>query len=97
MDNKETELGIRIVSFELTDLSLQLYPNPTDDVVNISFRNSKYNLLTVTDLSGKVLQQVQIKPDESSMKVSLGNYPTGTYLLRFNGNDGTVTEKVMRK
>ncbi|ADY52505.1 hypothetical protein Pedsa_1952 [Pseudopedobacter saltans DSM 12145] len=97
LDNKETELGIRIVSFELTDLSLQLYPNPTDDVVNISFRNSKYNLLTVTDLSGKVLQQVQIKPDESSMKVSLGNYPTGTYLLRFNGNDGTVTEKVMRK
>ncbi|MFD1631536.1 T9SS type A sorting domain-containing protein [Pseudopedobacter beijingensis] len=97
LDNKETELDIRIVSFELTALSLQLYPNPTDDVVNISFSNSKYNLLTVTDLSGKVLQQVQIKPDESSMKVSLGNYPAGIYLLHFSGNEGSVIKKVIRK
>ncbi|MFD1631534.1 choice-of-anchor Q domain-containing protein [Pseudopedobacter beijingensis] len=97
LDNKETELGIRIVSFELTALSLQLYPNPTDDVVNISFYNGKYDLLTVTDLSGKVLQQVQIKPDESSIKVSLGNYPAGIYLLHFSGNDDTITEKVMKK
>ncbi len=97
LDNKATELGIRPVSFELPAFSLQLYPNPTDDVVNISFNNIKYDLLTVIDLNGKVLQQTQIKPGESKLTISLGEYPTGTYLLRFSGIDGLLTKKVVKK
>ncbi|GEM_PF-2155919 len=96
-DGKETELGIKTVNFNLTGLGLQIYPNPTTNAVNISLNSGSYNILTLTNLNGKVLQQVQINPEESSLKISLSSYPAGTYLLRFSGNDGVVTEKVVRK
>jgi len=96
-NGKETDLGNRMLNFSLSALRLQLYPNPTDDAVNIAFDNGKYTSLTVMNLNGKVLQRVKIKPTESSLKVSLGNYPTGTYLFQVNGSEGTASGKILKK
>lgn len=96
-DGKTTELGVRTVNFGLPTSDIRLFPNPTGDVVNISFETGKYNTLTVADVSGKVLKQVHISAIESSLTVSLGNYPAGTYLLRLNGSRGAETRKIVKK
>lgn len=96
-NGKVNELGIRTVSISLSAFGLQLYPNPTNDVVNVLFEAGKYNTLTVTDISGKVLQQVKISSDENSLTVSLGDYPAGTYLLRLSGSGGAETRKIVKK
>ncbi|MFD1629851.1 choice-of-anchor Q domain-containing protein [Pseudopedobacter beijingensis] len=96
-DGTATELGIRIVGFSLSAFSLQLFPNPTTELVHSSFSSNSYNLLTIADLNGRVLQQLQIQAGESSITVSLADYPTGTYLLRFSGKDGAVIKKVVKR
>lgn len=96
-NGKETELGIRNVYFSFDQIRLQVYPNPTTDMINILFKNIIYSDLTVSDLTGKILQRLKIKPNEVNLRVSLQNYSTGTYILHFYGNEGSVTEKVLKK
>lgn len=96
-NGKETDLGTKILNFSLSAFGLQLFPNPTDDAVNVSFGSKKHSALTVMDFNGKVLQKVKIKPTETSLKVSLDNYPTGTYLFQLNGSEGTASGKILKK
>ncbi|MFD1629850.1 beta strand repeat-containing protein [Pseudopedobacter beijingensis] len=96
-DGTATELGIRTVTFNFPLSTFNLYPNPTTELVHSSFSSNSYNLLTIADLNGRVLQQLQIQAGESSITVSLADYPAGTYLLRFSGKDGAVIKKVVKR
>ena len=96
-DGVESELGIRSLIFSLSNLNLIAYPSPTSNEVTISFEKGKYNTLTITDVGGKVLQQMGIKPTENSKRVLLGKYMVGIYLIRLSGENGNETLKVLRK
>ncbi|MFD1631135.1 T9SS type A sorting domain-containing protein [Pseudopedobacter beijingensis] len=96
-NGKPKELGVRTANFSLDGANFLFSPNPTEDIINISFDKGQYRMLNLTDLNGKLLQQIQINPGEGSLVVSLGSYPTGIYLLHLDGDKGKVTKKVVRK
>ena len=96
-DGKATELGVRTVTFNFQPLTFNLYPNPTDNIVNVTYESGKYNKLTLSDVNGKVLQTISLNAGESNATVLLGDYPTGTYLLRLSGDGGTETKKIVKR
>lgn len=96
-DGKETELGVKVVNFPLSAIGIQIYPNPTVDMVKISFGENGYTTLMVTDINGKIVERRSIQSGQSSVEVSLNNRPSGTYLLHLNGPDGRFTEKILKK
>ncbi|HAD98586.1 MAG TPA: hypothetical protein DCG19_14340 [Cryomorphaceae bacterium] len=77
------------------DVFFKLYPNPTRDLVNIEL-DKEVEELFLTDLRGKILQRKEIGK-ERSFQLSLGNYPVGTYFIRFQAEKKWITRQIIRK
>lgn len=71
----------------------KFYPNPTSDFVNIEV-SENVELIYLTDLSGKLLQQISFMTDRKQT-ISLGSYPSGIYLLRYPVGKHWVTGKIV--
>ncbi|MFN0289971.1 T9SS type A sorting domain-containing protein [Pedobacter helvus] len=95
-DGKINSLGVRNVSFNLTDQRVTFYPNPTRDWVDINFKDKNFNSLWVFDMGGKLLFSKAIGITESSTRVSLNNIAAGTYVLRLRGELHQETIKVVK-
>ena len=63
------------------DINITVYPNPTIDLLTVNLEASARpsSVLTITDLNGKVLQQVAVTTDKEQLDFS--NYATGVYFL----------------
>ncbi|MDQ8003497.1 MAG: T9SS type A sorting domain-containing protein [Pedobacter sp.] len=92
----QNELGVRMLNFSLNTPKFQIFPNPTQNFVNLIFDAGKYSILTLVDMNGKILQKVKIKPHESELSLSLSNYANGVYLLKLVGSE-TIIQKLVKK
>lgn len=66
-----------------------IYPNPSTDRITVLFRRIntiKWNV-SVTDFSGRILQQANWQPGQSSYIVPVQQLPAGTYILQMFSND----------
>lgn len=83
---------------ELFDNSLNIYPNPSNGSLNISF-NANENTevdVTVTDLVGQVHQQETLAFGQGSNihKLNLQELANGIYIVRITSGDAFVTRKI---
>jgi len=71
--------------------NVNLYPNPTADVLNIK-TDSKINAVSVVDITGR---KIDVKLDGA--QVDVRSLPAGTYLINIDTKDGISTEKFIKK
>ena len=78
---------------------LEVYPNPSDDVFNISFSSEE-----VQDLKIRILNVVgaevyredkQQFVGEYTKQISLDNYGKGLYFLEIETNNGIINKKLI--
>ena len=69
------------------DKRVYIYPNPSNDVVNIVNWQSVREVRLYT-LNGQMIRQWQAAPSH----ISIGELPEGAYLLRITSKEGTITE-----
>lgn len=84
-------LGVNDTKPKNAQALLAIYPNPTSDVVNIK-TDSKIKKVSVTDIAGK---NANVRLNGNSVDVR--HLPVGTYLISIETNEGTVTEKFIKK
>jgi PKD repeat protein len=81
--------------------NLEVYPNPTDGELNVTFSSpiSQQATLTVRDIAGKLLQQNSINAASGSNLVMLGmdSLAAGTYFVTVNLGDSQKTLQVTVK
>jgi hypothetical protein len=66
----------------LLDLnSIQMYPNPTTGIINLSSADNQTRTIRVLDISGKVMQEVKVS----------------SFFLSINTNGEVVTTKVVKE
>lgn len=90
---------------ELTDLeNIKVFPNPTDDIVNINIdlANSRQLVFTVTDVLGKNAISLPSLNDrypqgksQLSLKTSDFNLTKGVYLLNIKSVEEQVSKKII--
>ncbi len=89
--------GVLSIDDESTALTgIALYPNPSENIFNIS-RNTNENLsIRVFDLSGK---EVFTRKNSKDLNVSidLSNYAKGIYILNMSSKGKTSTQKLILK
>ncbi|SOD18921.1 N-acetylmuramoyl-L-alanine amidase [Pedobacter xixiisoli] len=90
LDGKITDLGVRVVNVSLTDNKVEIYPNPTQDIVNVAFVAGLYHQIQLIDGNGKILKQIPLNSSTTQTAISLSNVASGIYLLRLNGNTPLV-------
>ncbi|MEL7534679.1 MAG: T9SS type A sorting domain-containing protein, partial [Bacteroidota bacterium] len=74
---------------------VKLYPNPTEDHMQISLEGLTAQSLALYDLQGRLIQT-----EENSFRqknVSLTNLPAGVYVLRLKTDKGWYQERIMKK
>ena len=70
---------------------LNIYPNPTVDILNITFEAQESGIqnIAVLDITGKVKisQQVNLNEGQNQIEVDVNNLPTGNYFVLMGEND----------
>ena len=76
-----------------------LYPNPAKDLVSIQLQTSataNYKA-SITDISGKVIFSKELLFREGHATLKLENINAGNYLLKLEGEDGSLSQKLTIK
>lgn len=77
--------------------SLQIFPNPTNDILNLIWQNSEeVNEILISDLSGKIIRDIQISYSQKNISFSIEELASGTYLLILNGNNERAIRKITK-
>ena len=71
-----------------------LFPNPTQDVLNIHFEElHSFTDISIYTIIGELIYQSPIS--NNNMKISTAHLPTGIYIVTFNSPQGAVTKKIL--
>ena len=71
---------------------INIYPNPTTDKVFIDAQNIDIQSITVFDMVGKQVQNIQ----KSALSAPLSIPTAGTYFIRIETNKGAVMKKIVK-
>jgi len=78
---------------------VEYYPNPTNDLVNLYIHGKDSHVdLTIVDTDGNVMGTSceEIRTNRK-VKVSLGQYSKGVYIIRLRGNNILKTVKIIKE
>jgi hypothetical protein len=73
-----------------------LYPNPSNDLINISFDKDQLQKIELYDVTGKLLFKSDLNTNTYALNIA--NYPSGVYFVRvFNQNNVFVNKQIIKK
>ena len=76
--------------------TVSLYPNPSNDLINISFDKDQLQKIELYDTTGKLLFKSDLNTNTYALNIA--NYPSGVYFVRvFNQNNVFVNKQIIKK
>jgi len=75
---------------------LTIYPNPSNDIINISSIEDQLLKIELYSMTGSLIFKTDLNSNIYALNIS--NYPIGTYLLRvFSQYNGIINKKIVKK
>ena len=76
--------------------TVSLYPNPSNELINISFGEDRLSMIELYDITGKLLFKKELNANTYALNIA--NYPSGTYLVKvYNQNNAFLNKKIIKK
>ena len=76
--------------------TVSLYPNPSNELINISFGEDRLSMIELYDITGKLLFKKELNANTYALNIA--NYPSGTYLVKvYNQNNALLNKKIIKK
>ena len=74
-----------------------LYPNPCDTYVNISFSDNSNEIRNIQlfDVLGKMIYEKNM--NQNTLQINMNSYNQGIYFVRIESNDGVANYKIIKK
>ncbi len=92
-DGYTSLLDIKLVQIEATNIEVNVYPNPTQDYVNID-ASPNFELASIYNVNGELVKQIEMSV---TARVDLTDLGTGTYYIRMTGNGvGSQSTKLIK-
>lgn len=78
-----------------SNFNIELYPQPTKDMVNINLINSfnKNIEIKITDITGKEIEKKELEVNQGKTQFSTLHLPNGIYILQLKNSQGQVAVK----
>ena len=73
--------------------SNNIYPNPTNGIININFNNSSINNFILTNSIGQIILKEAIS--NSKIMIDLSKLPKGIYFINFISDDNLETKQII--
>lgn len=71
-----------------------VYPNPANNVVNVSATNDIINNVTLADVNGRTVKTVNVASNNGQINVS--DLANGVYMMTISSDKGSVTKKFVK-
>ncbi|AJR04802.1 T9SS type A sorting domain-containing protein [Siansivirga zeaxanthinifaciens] len=88
-----TTSSLSVDKFELTDINI--YPNPTENILHINFKDFLETKTLLYDISGRVILNKILSNVNSTINVS--QLVNGVYILELSNEKGRITKKISVK
>ena len=90
-------IGTNVLSIDTIEkLSASVYPNPTNDIVNISLEDGSLLKIELYSMTGKLLFQKDL--NSKTYTLDMGDYSSGIYHMKvFNQNNDVTNIKILKK
>ncbi len=75
--------------------NIAIYPNPASDVLNVVSPHDDINVLTLYDISGRIVNKQRI--DQTHGIIDLSALPKAIYLLEVTTQQGITIKKIVKK
>ncbi|MEA3443745.1 MAG: PKD domain-containing protein [Bacteroidota bacterium] len=103
VNNIHTSLGVEpiacnttgIMEFEYSPDNIVLYPNPTTDLINISFGKNKLSHIKVYNIMGKLVNVPTRDINNALMQLDFVNNANGIYFVSMIVDDKVITKKII--
>ncbi|MBB6370524.1 T9SS type A sorting domain-containing protein [Chryseobacterium shigense] len=98
LDNYQIEAlpfsALSTIDHKSEDQTFKIYPNPSNDYINVSYPNIKnIQFLQIFDMNGRLIDN-----PVASSKINISGLPTGNFILKVLTKDGNIfTEKFIKK
>jgi len=80
-----------------TDFELQsIYPNPTNDFLQINITTTTKTTVRLTDITGRIVQKVDLEIGNSSKKIDLAEFASGIYQLMIDSENKHQSVKIIK-
>ncbi|MGM0613199.1 MAG: T9SS type A sorting domain-containing protein [Bacteroidota bacterium] len=79
---------------ESKDNPLKIAPNPAQGKVLIDLAQNKFHELKIISIDGQLLENINIK-GKNQITLNTNEYPRGMVLLKFTGNNASMTKKLI--
>jgi len=92
------DFGITTQNLDLSNFNYNncnIYPNPTNNIINISTPNENINQINVYDMLGSLLKSQKGNSDKE--QVSIQELPNAIYLLEVKTDKGNKTVKIVKE
>ena len=83
-------------SNSLVENKLAVYPNPSKELMNVTYDGSTLNNIQMTDLNGRVVKTLTV-PNASNVQVNVSDLTPGVYMMKVVSDKGTSTKKVIKE
>lgn len=74
---------------------MQVYPNPANDVINISVTGSKAETVHITDILGHEVKLIQAGNSGNFISIPVNDLAPGTYLVSVQTEQGIETKRIV--
>jgi len=79
------------------EISFSIYPNPTTSKVFIDLPDDANYQVSLRDISGKVIKQVDTNMDERIIEMNVGDLPKGMYIIELKNKQVSSVKKLIIK
>ena len=92
IDTSSDSLDSGVVSVELLEENIEIYPNPAKDVLNI---NSAFAIkeVEIYDALNRLIEKR--KANKRNIQLNIANYKAGSYIVNINTAKGSVKKKLI--
>jgi hypothetical protein len=81
----------------LSPSSVEVFPNPANNMINVTFNQPVNGTVTITDVLGEQVYSDNINVYNSANQISLGNLTQGVYLLKITSASGeSITKRIIK-
>lgn len=92
----DNPISCQLNNTDFEDLNFEIYPNPSDELVNISIKGFDQNTtMTVFDISGKKVFSSILENERTT--VNLGDLNTGIYIIQLVSGNKSIHNKLILK
>jgi hypothetical protein len=77
----------------MTQAEINIFPNPANDIINVSLRDSKMEHFTITNMMGQIVLQGKL----SKENIDISSLKKGIYIIEFSSNKKKLISRIIKK